>query len=166
MNDLNTVDFHKISFILMDCDGVLTDGSLLYMPSGEVIKNFHSHDGYGIERGHQHGLKFAIISGRSAEANRHRARRLKIAELYEDCKDKCIVAEEIAHKYKIDFENFCYIGDDLFDIPLLKRVGFSCAPPEAIEDVRNAVDYITKISAGRGCVREVVDLILKKQGKM
>ncbi|HAX47862.1 MAG TPA: HAD-IIIA family hydrolase [Ignavibacteria bacterium] len=166
MKDINSVDFSKIQFVLMDCDGVLTDGSLLYMPDGNVIKNFHAHDGYGIERGHHHGLKFAIISGRSAEANKHRARRLKIEELYEDCKDKCSAAEEIAAKYNIGFENFCYIGDDSFDIPLLERVGFSSAPPEAVEDVRAAVHYITKIHAGKGCVRELIDLILKKQGKM
>lgn len=166
MKDISNIDFSKINFVLMDCDGVLTDGSLLYMPNGDVIKNFHAHDGYGIERGHHHGLKFAIISGRSAEANKHRARRLKIEELYEDCKDKCEAAEEIMKKYEIGFENFCYIGDDSFDIPLLERVAFSCAPPEAVEDVRAAVHYITHVRAGRGCVREVIDLILKKQGKM
>jgi 3-deoxy-D-manno-octulosonate 8-phosphate phosphatase (KDO 8-P phosphatase) len=165
MKDPKNIDFSKIQFILMDCDGVLTDGSLLYMPDGNVIKNFHAHDGYGIERGHHHGLKFAIISGRSADANKHRAKRLKIEELYEDCKDKLDAGKEIAGKYGLQMDNFCFVGDDSFDIPLLKAVGFSCAPPEAVEEVRKEVDYITTVHAGRGCVREIIDLILKKQGK-
>lgn len=165
MKNPDSIDFSKIQWVLMDCDGVMTDGSLLYMPNGDVIKNFHVHDGYGIERGHHFGLKFAIISGRSADANKHRARRLKIEELYEDCKDKLSAGEEIAKKYGLKMENFCYIGDDSFDISLLQKVGFSCAPPEAVADVRELVDYITTIRAGKGCVREVIDLILTKQGK-
>jgi YrbI family 3-deoxy-D-manno-octulosonate 8-phosphate phosphatase len=162
--NIDTIDFSKIQFILMDCDGVLTDGTILYLPGGDIVKNFHVHDGYGIERGHQHGLKFAIITGKSAEANRLRSKKLKIEELYEDCKDKLSAGKEIAQKYGLKMENFCFIGDDSFDLPLLRSVGFSCAPPEAVEDVRAEVDFITKVSAGRGCVREVIDLILKKQG--
>ncbi len=165
MKNIESIDFSKISFVLMDCDGVLTDGSLLYMPGGDIIRNFHVHDGYGIERGHHHGLKFAIISGRRADGTKHRAQRLKIEELYEDCKDKLSAGREIAEKYSIVMENFCFIGDDSFDLPLLKAVGFSCAPPEAVPDVREAVDYITTVRAGKGCVREVIDLILTKQGK-
>lgn len=166
MKDHKNIDFSKIRFILMDCDGVLTDGSLLYMPDGNVIKNFHAHDGYGIERGHHHGLKFAIISGRSADANKQRAKRLKIEVLYEDCKDKLAAGKEIAQKHGLQMDNFCFVGDDSFDIPLLQAVGFSCAPPEAVEEVRSEVDFITTVHAGRGCVREIIDLILKKQGKL
>ncbi|MCX7878158.1 MAG: HAD-IIIA family hydrolase [Ignavibacteria bacterium] len=154
-------DLSAIKFVLMDCDGVLTDGTLPYLPDGRVIKVFHAHDGYGIERGREAGLKFAIISGRSAEANKHRAQRLKIEELYENCKDKLSAAEDIRNKYSLQWENFCFIGDDLFDLPLLRKVAFSCCPPEAVEEVRNEVHYVTKTPAGKGCVREVIDLILK-----
>lgn len=166
MKNTDAVDFSKIKFVLMDCDGVLTDGSLLYMADGKVIKMFHAHDGFGIVRGKQLGLKFAIISGMSADANKQRADKLKIEELYENCGDKTRAADEIAAKYNLSYENFCFIGDDSFDIPLLQRVAFSCAPPEAVEDVRAEVNYVTKVSAGRGCVREVIDIILKKQGKI
>ncbi len=166
MKNLEKIDFSKIQFVLMDCDGVLTDGSLLYMPDGKVIKKFNAHDGFGINRGREHGLKFAIISGMSAEVNKRRAEKLNIEELYENCKDKTSAADEIVAKYNLGYENFCFMGDDSFDLPLLRKVGFSCAPPEAVEDVRTEVDYITKVSAGRGCVREVIDLILKKQGKL
>jgi len=154
----------KINFILLDIDGVLTDGSLYYLPDGNIIKVFHAHDGYGIERGKNLGLKFGLISGRHADANLHRAKRLKIEEVYQDCKDKVSAYEEIRTKYKLLPENFCFMGDDVFDIPLLKTVAFSCAPPQAIEEVRQEVHYVTVVGAGKGCVREVIDLILKKKG--
>jgi 3-deoxy-D-manno-octulosonate 8-phosphate phosphatase (KDO 8-P phosphatase) len=166
MKKTDNVDFSKIQFILMDLDGVLTDGSVIYSSSGEMLKAFNAHDGFGINRGRSLGLKFAIISGMSAKANEIRAERLKIEELYQNCEDKTEAAREIKQKYNLTDENLCFMGDDVFDIPLLHRVAFSAAPPEAVEDVRSAVHYITKVSAGRGCVREVIDLILKKQGKL
>ena len=88
MKKIDSVDFSKINFILLDIDGVLTDGALPYLPNGDVIKIFHAHDGYGIERAKHFDIKFGLISGRHADANSHRARRLKIEELYQDCKDK------------------------------------------------------------------------------
>lgn len=166
MKNINNIDFTKIQFVLMDLDGVLTDGSIIYSSNGEMLKEFNAHDGFGINRGRQLGLKFAIISGMSAAANEMRAKRLNIEELYQNCDDKTEAANEIKHKYNLADENLCFIGDDVFDIPLLKQVGFSACPPEAIEEVRNEVHYITKVSAGRGCVREMIDFILKKQGKI
>lgn len=151
---------------MMDLDGVLTDGTVYYTGSNEIIKAFNAHDGFGINRGRQHGLKYAIISGMSAPANAYRAQRLNIEEVYENCGDKTQAADEIIKKYGLTDENFCFMGDDVFDIPLLNRAGFSACPPEAVEDVRNEVHYITKVSAGRGCVREVIDMILRKQGKI
>lgn len=166
MKDINSVDFSKIQVVMMDLDGVLTDGTVYYTGSNEIIKAFNAHDGFGINRGRQHGLKYAIISGMSAPANAYRAQRLNIEEVYENCGDKTLAADEIIKKYGLSDENFCFMGDDVFDIPLLNRAGFSACPPEAVEDVRNEVHYITKVSAGRGCVREVIDMILRKQGKI
>lgn len=166
MKDINSVDFSKIKFVLMDLDGVLTDGTIYYTGNNEMIKAFNAHDGFGINRGRLHGLKFAIISGMTAPANSFRAKRLAIEELYENCANKCEAANEIKLKYDLNDENLCFMGDDVFDIPLLNQAGFSAAPPEAIEEVRNEVHYITKVSAGRGCVREMIDLILRKQGKI
>jgi 3-deoxy-D-manno-octulosonate 8-phosphate phosphatase (KDO 8-P phosphatase) len=166
MKDINNIDFSKIQFILMDLDGVLTDGSVIYSSSGEMLKAFNAHDGFGINRGRSLGLKFAIISGMSALANEMRAKRLNIEELYQDCGDKTSAAIEIKQKYSLTDENLCFIGDDVFDIPLLKQVAFSACPPEAVVEVRDEVHYITKVSAGRGCVREMIDFILRKQGKL
>ncbi len=166
MKNINNIDFSKIQFVLMDLDGVLTDGSIIYSSNGEMLKAFNAHDGFGINRGRLHGLKFAIISGMSAAANELRAKRLNIEELYQNCEDKTEAANEIKQKYNLSDENLCFIGDDVFDIPLLQQVAFSACPPEAIEEVRNEVNYITKVSAGKGCVREVIDIILRKQEKI
>jgi YrbI family 3-deoxy-D-manno-octulosonate 8-phosphate phosphatase len=166
LKNLSEIDFSKINFVLMDCDGVLTDGTIIYSSTGEMLKMFHAHDGYGIERGHQLGLRFAIISGRYAKENEFRAAKLKISELYQNVKDKVAACDEIRAKYNLEYENLCFIGDDAFDVPLLIKVAFSCAPPEAVEEVRTKVDYITKVRAGKGCVREVIDLILKEQKKL
>jgi len=166
MKNINGVKFDLISFVLMDMDGVLSDGTLLYLPEGHVVKLFHAHDGYGINRGRDHGLKFGIISGKTAVVNKQRAERLKIEELYENMDNKVDAYEEIRIKYNLKPENFCFIGDDVFDMPLLDKVAFSCSPPEALHEVRESVHYVTAAGAGKGCVREVIDFILRKQGKI
>jgi 3-deoxy-D-manno-octulosonate 8-phosphate phosphatase (KDO 8-P phosphatase) len=162
MNNKET-DFSKINFILMDIDGVLTDGSLLYSDSGNITKVFNVYDGHGIVRGHKLGLKFGAISGRENEANKHRAIRLKLEELYQDCDDKVTAYEEIKSKYNLTDENFCYIGDDVFDLPLLRKVAFSCAPANAMQEVKEEVDYVCILKGGKGAVREIIDLILKEK---
>lgn len=166
MKNSDNIDFSKIQFVLMDLDGVLTDGSVYYTGNNEMIKGFNAHDGFGINRGRLLGLKFAIISGMSAPANEMRAKRLNIEELYQNCADKTEAANEIKSKYNLTNENLCFMGDDVFDIPLLQQVAFSACPPEAVGEVREEVHYITKVSAGRGCVREMIDIILHKQGKI
>lgn len=163
MKDISNTDFSKINFVLMDMDGVLTDGTIIYSTNGEHIKVFSVYDGYGIERGHKHGMKFGIISGRSSEVNILRAKKLKIKELHQDVSDKAAVFEEIKKKYRLDDENFCYIGDEVFDITLLRKVAFSAAPANAVDEVKEEVHYITKTKGGKGAVREVIDFILKKK---
>lgn len=166
MKNIDGVDFQKITFILMDMDGVLSDGTLLYLPDGQVVKSFHAHDGFGIVRGRELGLKFGIISGKTAVVNRLRAERLKIEELYEGIENKITAYEEIRKNYKLEPVNFCFVGDDVFDMPLLNTVAFSCSPPEAIQEVKDSVHYVTKTGAGKGCVREITDFILRKQNKL
>ena len=154
----------KIKLILFDVDGVLTDGSIIYTSEGQQIKIFHAHDGFGIERGFELGLRFGVISGKSTPVNDFRVSRLKIQELYQDCRDKVAAYEEIRAKYKLEPENFCFMGDDVFDLPLLRAVVFSCSPINAIDEVKEEVHYVTKIESGRGAVREVIDMILRKKG--
>lgn len=163
-NKLGHIDFSKIKFVLMDMDGVLTDGTVMYTSDGEeIIKVFSVYDGYGIERGHRLGLKFAIISGRSAKANIHRAKKLKIDIMYQDCSDKVKAYNEIMKNYGLERDNFCYIGDEVIDLPLLNEVAFRCAPANAVDEVKEIVDYVACKEGGDGAVREVIDLILRKQ---
>ncbi|MBK9403432.1 MAG: HAD hydrolase family protein [Ignavibacteria bacterium] len=157
-------DLKKIEFLLMDMDGCLTTGHIIYSSSGDNLKMFHTHDGFGITRGRELGLKFAVISGMSSLTNKMRVERLKIHHLYEDIDDKLIPFEELKSIYNLKNENFAYIGDDEFDIPLLKKVGFSCAPNSAIEEVKKHVDYVCKKNGGEGAVREIIDMILKAKG--
>ncbi|MDQ3022491.1 MAG: HAD hydrolase family protein [Bacteroidota bacterium] len=145
----------------MDLDGCLTTGHIIYSSNGEDIKMFHTHDGYGINRGSLLGLKFAVISGRSSKVNKMRVDRLKIDHMYEDVEDKLIPYNELKKAYQLKDENFAYIGDDEFDIPLLKQVGFSSCPMSGIEEVKKHVDYVCKKNGGDGAVREVIDMILK-----
>lgn len=157
-------DLKKIEFLLMDMDGCLTTGHIIYSSSGENLKMFHTHDGFGITRGRELGLKFAVISGMSSLTNKMRVEKLKIHHLYEDIDDKLIPFEELKSKYNLKNGNFAYIGDDEFDIPLLKKVGFSCAPKSAIEEVKKHVDYVCSKNGGEGAVREIIDMILKAKG--
>ena len=154
-------DLSKIKMILMDMDGCLTNGQIIYSSSGEDIKVFHVHDGYGLTRGLQHGLKFAVISGKESAVNKRRMERLKIHHLYEGIDDKLVPFEELKKLYGFKNDEFAYIGDDEFDIPLLKKVGFSCCPNSAVDEVKKHVHYVCKKNGGEGAVREMIDKILK-----
>jgi 3-deoxy-D-manno-octulosonate 8-phosphate phosphatase (KDO 8-P phosphatase) len=156
-------DLIKIKFILMDLDGCLSTGHIIFSSSGEDIKMFHTHDGYGITRGRELGLKFAVISGMNSPVNKRRVDRLKIHHLYENIDDKLIPFDELKKEYNLKDENFAYIGDDEFDIPLLQKAGFSACPHNAVPEVKKIVDYVCKKNGGEGAVRELIDLILKKQ---
>ena len=154
-------DLTKIECLLMDMDGCLTNGQIIYTSSGEDIKVFHTHDGFGITRGKKFGLKFAVISGMSSEVNKRRVERLKIDDIYENIDDKLIPFRELQKKYNLTADNFAYIGDDDFDIPLLEEVGFSCCPANAMDEVKKHVNYVRKKNGGEGAIREVIDLFLK-----
>ena len=151
----------KIKMLILDVDGVLTDGSIVYSASGEEIKTFNVHDGYGIEILKQHGIPVGIITGRTSAIVERRALDLKIEDLVQGTIDKVPVAENFAKKYNITLEEIVFIGDDLFDIPLLQKVGFSAAPKNARKEVKRIVDYVTKKEGGKGAVREVIDMILE-----
>jgi len=152
-----------IRMILLDVDGVMTDGGLYYSAEGMELKRFHAHDGYGVVRAHEHGLAIGIVSGRSSPVVEARANVLKIDELYQDAMDKVAAMREIQGRRGLSDEEFAFIGDDLFDLPLLAIVGLSGAPPNALPEVRKSVDYITRVAGGEGAVREFIDLILAAQ---
>ncbi len=153
----------RIKMVLLDVDGVMTDGGLYYSAEGMELKRFHAHDGYGVVRAREHGLLIGIISGRSSPVVTARAKVLKIDEVFQDAMDKVSAMREIQRRRHLADEEFAFIGDDLFDLPLLRIVGLSAAPPNALPDVRRAVDYVTRTAGGEGAVREFIDAILRMQ---
>lgn len=154
-------DLRKVNFLLMDLDGCLSTGHIIYLSDGVEMKMYHTHDGYGITRGKELGMKFAVISGKSSRVNKMRTDRLGIDHIYEDVADKTLPYRELKEMYSLKDENFAYIGDDEFDIPLLKLVGFSSCPKSAIDRVKKHVHYVCRKNGGDGAVREVIDMILK-----
>lgn len=151
----------SIKLILLDVDGVLTDGKIILSSDGREYKNFHAHDGYGIVKARRAGLKVGIVSGRTSEIVDKRADKLGIEIVYQGNEDKLSVFQDIKSKYNFSEEETAFIGDDEFDIPLLETVGFSAAPANAIGIVKKVVDYVTKLEGGNGAAREVIDMILK-----
>jgi 3-deoxy-D-manno-octulosonate 8-phosphate phosphatase (KDO 8-P phosphatase) len=147
--------------VVMDVDGVLTDGRIIYGSDGLEYKCFHVHDGYGIARARELGMLLAIISGRISKVTSIRARRLKITEVHQGNVDKVAVFDKIRTRHKLSYSEICFIGDDEFDLPLLRKVGVSAAPRDAMERVRREVDIVTAKGGGRGAVRELLDVILR-----
>lgn len=155
----------KIKLLLLDVDGVFTDGRLYVSGEGQEMKAFHIQDGQGISLLQKSGIQVGIISGRSSRAVDIRAKELSIQEVHQGVSDKMKVYEEILTRYRLKDEEVAYIGDDLIDRPLLKRAGLSVAVANAHETVRQGVDWVTRREGGAGAVREVADLLLKSQGK-
>ena len=147
----------KIRLVATDCDGVLTDGGMYYTESGDELKKFNTLDGMGFELLRNHGIKTAIITGENTELVRRRAQKLKVDDLIMGEKDKLGALEGLCSKYGISLEEVAYIGDDVFDIPAIKACGFGCAPVNALNEVKESADYVTKKAGGQGCFREVVE---------
>lgn len=151
----------RIRLLLMDCDGVLTDGRLYFGESGEVMKVFDTRDGQGIASWNGAGFQSGIISGRSSSITELRGRQLGVHFFRMGRNEKVSALEEILSESGIPASETAYIGDDTPDIPVMNRVGFSAAVGDALDEVKAAADYITIRYGGRGAIREVIDLILK-----
>lgn len=156
---------NRVKLLILDVDGVLTDGSIILGTGGGEFKVFDVQDGLGITLARRAGLKIGIITGRESESVERRARELKIDSLYQAAFVKIKAFRKMLAELNVDEEAVCYMGDDLLDIPVMKRAGFSVAPPAAREEVMQQADYITLAPGGKGAVREVVELILKTQGR-
>ncbi|HEV7746290.1 MAG TPA: HAD family hydrolase [Pyrinomonadaceae bacterium] len=154
-----------IKLLLMDCDGVLTDGRLWLTEDGDEQKSFNTHDGLGLSLLHRAGLKSGIITGRTSRAVARRARELGVEFVYQGKPDKTAAFEEILQQADVSEGEVAFIGDDLPDIPLMNRVELSVAVADAVEETRSAANYVTQARGGRGAVREVIELILKSQGR-
>ena len=153
-----------IKLLAMDVDGVLTDGRIIMHPDGSESKNFHVHDGGWIRIWQRMGLKTAIITGRECPAVDYRARQLETDYIYQKVWEKLPVFEQLMEESGLRAEQIAFVGDDVFDLPIIKRVGFSAAVADAHPEIIQAADYVTSKNGGHGAVREVICLLLKKMG--
>jgi 3-deoxy-D-manno-octulosonate 8-phosphate phosphatase (KDO 8-P phosphatase) len=155
----------KIKFVLLDVDGVLTDGRVGLLPDGGEIKYFSIYDGLAIRMAQRVGLEVGFISGRRSREVVVRGEELDVKVIIQGSTDKVKDVQNLLETKGLSLEEIAYVGDDLPDIPLLRRVGFSAAPRNAAEPVKYHVHYVTRNTGGDGAVREVIDLLLKTSGK-
>ena len=150
----------KIRLVISDVDGVLTDGGMYYTSNGDVMKKFHTRDGMGVTLLRKHKIPTIIVTKEKTKTVKQWAKKMKIGKLYDGIIQKELIFDQICNKFHVKPEQVAYIGDDVNDIKLLKKVGFSAVPYDAIKEVKNISDYICKVKSGDGVLREVADLIL------
>ncbi len=154
----------RIRCLLMDVDGVLTDGKLHFTSDGQELKTFDVQDGHGIAMAQRAGLTIGFISGRPSKATERRAADLGVKILMQKPANKMEMVEEVKREHAFRDEEICFIGDELVDLPVLRRVGLAVAVPNAMDEVKQAAHYVTRHRGGDGAVREVIEMILKAQG--
>ena len=155
----------RIDLLILDVDGVLTDGRIIYDSRGVDVKAFDVMDGQAVKYWLRAGHQAAVLSGRASKTIRIRARDIGIDAVYEDAKDKLPVFEKILKRFGRTPDRVCCIGDDLPDLPVLARAGFAVATAGASPEVKRVAHYVTQHAGGAGAVREAIELLLKYQGR-
>ena len=156
---------NKIKLLLLDVDGVLTDGKIIYDNQGNESKAFDVKDGHGLKMVQRAGIQVGIITGRSSDVVRKRAAELGIEILYQGALRKLEPYLKILSEQNLLDEQVAYVGDDIIDLPILHRVGFSATVADAVPDVFPCVDYVATRPGGGGAVREICDLLLRASGQ-
>lgn len=158
--------WRAVTCLALDVDGVLTDGRIYVDDDGRDLKAFDAHDGAGIAYLRMSGLRTALLSGRRSRAVRHRARELKIDVVIQQAiPQKSDALDRLLRRLRVSADEICYLGDDLGDLPVLRRVGLPVAVANARPEVKRCAAYVTRARGGRGAVREIAERILKAQGK-
>jgi 3-deoxy-D-manno-octulosonate 8-phosphate phosphatase (KDO 8-P phosphatase) len=159
----------RVQLILMDVDGVLTDGTILLLPGGpegvQEVKVFNVHDGVGISFAHRAGLRTGVLTGRTSSSVVARARELGMEIVEQGSHNKLETYSRIRERVKLDDAAIAYMGDDYQDLPILRRAGLAIAPANASQEIKSVCHIVTENSGGRGAVREAMEFILKAQGK-
>lgn len=155
----------RVKLLILDVDGVLTDGRIVIDDAGLESKQFDVKDGHGLKILMRYGIGVVLVTGRQSRVVEHRAADLGITEVHQGIWNKLEIFEKILHRRKITPEETACVGDDVVDIPLLRRAGFSVAVADAVSEARQIADYVTHHPGGRGAVREVCELILKAQNR-
>ena len=155
----------NIKAFIFDVDGVLTDGSLLISETGELLRTMNVKDGFAMKYAIDNGYKIGIISGGTNEAVKKRLNNLGIEEIHLRSHDKIIHFNDFLSKYDFSSEDILVMGDDIPDIPIIKLAGIGCCPQDAVPEVKAVSDYISQIIGGKGCVRDVIEQVMKIQNK-
>lgn len=158
------VAWAQIKLIVMDCDGVLTDGRIIYGNNDQDIKHFDAHDGMGFMILRQVEIPAVVVTGRSSEALNHRCKDLQIQYLFQGVANKFERISQLFAELQLDFDNIVYIGDDWNDIPCMRRAALSVAPADALPEIKKIADMVTEHGGGRGAVRETINFVLQKKG--
>ncbi len=155
----------NINTLIFDVDGVLTNGLVTIMPDGELVRNMNIKDGYALKTAVDKGLNVCIISGGRNEGVRTRLANLGIKDIYLGAHNKIKQFQELVEKYNLKPENVLYMGDDIPDFPVMKLVGLPCCPNDAAAEIQQVSKYISDKKGGEGCVRDIIEQILRVQGK-
>ncbi|MCF6222160.1 MAG: HAD-IIIA family hydrolase [Flavobacteriaceae bacterium] len=155
----------QINTFIFDVDGVLTDGTVTIFPNGELIRKMNVKDGYALKTAVDMGYKVCIISGGTNAAVKSRLQGLGITDIYLGAHNKLEPFEEFIDSYEIDKENVLYMGDDIPDYPVMQVAGLAACPKDAVPEIQNISNYISQKKGGNGCVRDVIEQVLKVQGK-
>jgi 3-deoxy-D-manno-octulosonate 8-phosphate phosphatase (KDO 8-P phosphatase) len=154
----------RIRLLVLDVDGVLTNAHLVLGPAGEEYKHFHAHDGMGVKLALRAGIQVAFMSARESEVVERRADMLGVREVHQGVRKKLEAVERLGERLGIDLPEIAFVGDDVIDIPPIRRVGMGVAVGDACVDVRDAASFVAAAPGGGGAVREVVEAILKARG--
>lgn len=157
-------EFKKITTFIFDIDGVLTDGTLLVLSDGLQARKMHVKDGFGMQMAMKYGYRVLIVSGGVSEESRRRLEYLGIKDIHLGVSDKINFVADLLKSNKIKWEEVLYMGDDLPDIPIMSKVGLSACPADAVSEVKSIVKYISPVNGGWGCVRDVIEKVLKVNG--
>ena len=155
-----------IKLLILDVDGVLTDGRIILGNSGEEMKFFHVQDGLGMKLLQKTGVNIAIITGKKSKIVAERMQKLGIRHVYQGVPNKLPSFEKLLKKLDVTTDQVAYMGDDLPDLPLMQKVAFSAAPANANEFIKNHADYVSKAKGGKGAVRELCELVMQAQGNL
>ncbi|WP_333663805.1 HAD-IIIA family hydrolase [Chishuiella changwenlii] len=156
---------NNINTVILDVDGVLTDGNLILLPTGEMVRTMNTRDGYAMQLAIKQGIKIAVITGGRDEAVVSRLKYLGLTDIYINKRDKVDAFQDLIFSYGLNPDEIAYMGDDYPDLAVMSLVGLPCCPNDACMDVRKASEYISPENGGRGCVRDLLEQILKVQNK-
>lgn len=154
----------KIRLVAFDVDGVMTDGSLTYLPDGSQIKTFNAKDGQGIVMLNKAGFLTAIITAKDSNVVKERAKTLGIKKIFTGQKNKLVAFQSLLEEYNLKKENIAYMGDDYPDLCVIKEAGLSCTPKDGINEIKKNVSFVSSCNGGKGAVREFCDFILSSNG--